>query len=1248
MTKTIFLCAGILSVFFCKGQNGPNPALPKIIPTSPEVASLGKYGDIPVGYQTGTANISIPITSLKQNDININVSASYHTGGNKVEEIASSIGMGWSLSSGGGTISRSQRGLPDEDVYYGYFKNVGKANQYFDGQMVGQQATDYIKNISCGYMDGEADIFHLSIDGFSGKFFMGSDSAFHTMPKSNLKISYSNNQWTIINEKGNKFFFGIYETTFVEPYCNGNNNGMTSSINAWHLTKLTDKANDTITFSYYYEMTQRVMIGTDEYSLVVGGGSCTPGPAERTFCTNHVQTHSYKIAQIKTKTGRIVFIPQAAQRLDYTGSYAIKYVALLNNANDTIKKTQFHTSYFAGNRLRLDSCYDIKGDKITSRYVFNYNNSIVFPDVLSFSQDYWGFYNGANNNTLAQYQNSLTGPEIGADRKTNGTNAKVGILESIVYPTGGKTTFEYESNVYSKQRTPGLDFEVMTSYFSLSGSNATPSANPAITTSSFNVSSGDIIQSLGYNVVQANLQYLCSNPSLFNSFTLSIVGNNGFSDYSVYDGDILNLPVGTYTVTASIETEFANTPDCSFNLSLLKVKWDPRDRKNYAGGGLRVKEIKTYTNQSVLPDMVRQFSYNIPGDTISSGQLSGMLPKIDPYLQRSCSGPQDPSDCCDKKIFNASSTYPLLETSGKPIAYEYVATNEAGSNSNGSKLMRFNTYSEFPDAVYIGYPYIPAEDKNWRRGNLKFEKINKQSASTGLEVIQETRKGYYEFSDYTTDPALSVSKNVKVAKNVVIPNYDCDYVTGLLLQTLGQEYGIHIGAYRNITEPFAPKTDTTVTYSGGTVLQSIRMLGLNTNNFLTYVDSVKNSKGEILITKNKFPKDYSFTQNTHFVAKLVEANQVIEPIESLVLVSKNGEDFVKGGTITTYNSSTLLPDTVFSLTNNSLIPLASFVHSSINASGQFIKDSRYEAKIVFTKYDAARNVLEVKKDKDYTISYLYGYYSSYPVAEIKGADYETAAALVNPAILNNPSNAQTLRTELNNIRTGLANTSAQVNTYTYEPLVGVTSTTDANGNTTYYEYDIFNRLILIKDNYGKILKKLCYNLYNQETDCTVPCTEFTPNWQNTNNLRCQTDSYGENTGYQEQEQQDINNCSPTSNQTRWILAGQNTTACPLPVYISLTSTNTYNTTGYVASYYNTATGHTYTFNVSSTAGLQSLGTVPAGNYTLSITRPSGPISTIFRSGCFKQVITGNSATFYNVAVSTTTCNSITVTINAAE
>jgi YD repeat-containing protein len=54
-------------------------------------------------------------------------------------------------------------------------------------------------------------------------------------------------------------------------------------------------------------------------------------------------------------------------------------------------------------------------------------------------------------------------------------------------------------------------------------------------------------------------------------------------------------------------------------------------------------------------------------------------------------------------------------------------------------------------------------------------------------------------------------------------------------------------------------------------------------------------------------------------------------------------------------------------------------------------------------------------------------------------------------------------------------------TYTYKPLIGVTTITDANNKTNTYEYDVLNRLILIKDQDNNAVKKIEYTYNGPDT-----------------------------------------------------------------------------------------------------------------------------------------------------------------------
>jgi YD repeat-containing protein len=57
--------------------------------------------------------------------------------------------------------------------------------------------------------------------------------------------------------------------------------------------------------------------------------------------------------------------------------------------------------------------------------------------------------------------------------------------------------------------------------------------------------------------------------------------------------------------------------------------------------------------------------------------------------------------------------------------------------------------------------------------------------------------------------------------------------------------------------------------------------------------------------------------------------------------------------------------------------------------------------------------------------------------------------------------------------------SAQMTTYTYDPLIGMTSQTDENNVTTYYEYDGFGRLNRVLDQDRNVIKQYEYNYSNK-------------------------------------------------------------------------------------------------------------------------------------------------------------------------
>ena len=65
---------------------------------------------------------------------------------------------------------------------------------------------------------------------------------------------------------------------------------------------------------------------------------------------------------------------------------------------------------------------------------------------------------------------------------------------------------------------------------------------------------------------------------------------------------------------------------------------------------------------------------------------------------------------------------------------------------------------------------------------------------------------------------------------------------------------------------------------------------------------------------------------------------------------------------------------------------------------------------------------------------------------------------------------------MNLLRDQLSN--SMITTYTYDPLIGVTSITDPRGNVVYYDYDDFHRLQFVKDRDGNVVSKTEYNYKN--------------------------------------------------------------------------------------------------------------------------------------------------------------------------
>jgi hypothetical protein len=237
-----------------------------------------------------------------------------------------------------------------------------------------------------------------------------------------------------------------------------------------------------------------------------------------------------------------------------------------------------------------------------------------------------------------------------------------------------------------------------------------------------------------------------------------------------------------------------------------------------------------------------------------------------------------------------------------------------------------------------------------------------------------------------------------------------------------------------------------------------------------------NSKGIVTLKKIFYPSDFDVEKLSEFQSLV---NKGIEGIPIDIRQETNGK--LISGQLLKYNDKGQVTE-LFQAENElgAILP--------IDTSNPY----SYGKRKLLINYDInTGNIKEYNKENDISSVYLWGYNDQFPVAKIENATYTQVTATLTSTELTNIKEGSysdvTMRSVLNKIRTSLAN--SLVTTYTYDPLIGVTSITDPSGYTSYYVYDDFNRLQFIKDKDGKVLKSYKYHYQGQaDPDAIVEYT----------------------------------------------------------------------------------------------------------------------------------------------------------------
>ncbi|WP_024773074.1 PKD domain-containing protein [Aquimarina macrocephali] len=1044
-------------------------------PSTPEVASLGKFIETPVSLYSGIPNVSIPIGNVSSGSLSLPVSLSYHAGGVKVEETASWTGLGWNLSAGG-SVTRVVRGIADDGI--GGFLNTTKTVEDFlaiqlDASQINQSTELIIKAVN-GELDYEPDMHHYNIPGYSGSFFFKQSGQIITMPHADVRINYLKNSakkitaWIITAPNGVKYYFGVsqdgtrkgYEDLLGSTSLGGGKNFNAGYTNGWKLMDIEDAISKNYIRFTYTENTYDTCSASGQQRYVNVRGEIdsqilSAGIKPITYYESFIS--SWKISSIESQNGTIEFIKNTTERLDQPGDYSLKEIVIKDLHGKEVKKINLtyttvgeignsHAVPCSGNdryyRMFLTSVQESKGLESLPPYSMQYNSKPL-PDRFSLAKDLWGYYNGKHSNTILIPSVTLLGIRYeGADRSANSDFAKAGVLEKLTYPTGGYTIFEYEGNTigqlaFANDIAPRVRHPLVTVSTSDLQNNSIEINKP------FTISPGEIVQ----DFVFIDVTYPCDITQRTCGIQLELIKSDGSTVALATDSSVI-LPPGNYSIQGTITpNDSGDYPD--FRVRVYGEKLDlgslTTDGVNYEVGGLRVKNIKKYDTDTSYFE--KSYEYlNWDGDNTTSS--SGGITSTPFFIEKGAVFSNGTLSSAD--IISSSSNNPMTTTKSSYVGYrnvtEYFGTKE---NNTGKKEYKFS-FNLDDDSDIDRFPYAPVTVLEWLRGNLEEERIFKKE-NAGYTLVRKTTNQY----KYLRNQNDIFKKEVVGVK-------------------MGMRYGFWSSKkYYTLSEWYKLEKTTTKDYFKGKEIVTAKELNYhdNANKHVFPVEEViSTNENEWYYNRSKYPED--LVSKTAAEQRLIDLYRINIPLEKITtrkkgsspeeIVSKEYFDYKiwEGGKV--------LPEKIRAAKANT--PL---------------KD-----RVIYHKYNDKGNPLEVSLADGRHIMYVWGYNNTQPVAKIDNASYigisSTASSLITQ--LQTASNTEdtageevTMRNLFKNLREDAYFADAQITGYTYDPLIGVTSMTDPKGHTGYYRYDEFNRLEYGLDNDQHIAQQVRYNYQGEQT-----------------------------------------------------------------------------------------------------------------------------------------------------------------------
>ncbi|WP_410222294.1 hypothetical protein [Pedobacter sp.] len=1092
---------------------------------SPNAAGLGLYGQIPVSYFNGLPNIGIPLHVITEKELTLPIDLSYHASGVRPDHHPGWVGLGWSLSAGG-TITRKVNGEPDEmkdpvgnTDRKSYLINYGALNRS-DWDLVTTLRDIMDKNTDVNPLEGGVnpapDEFMFNFMGYSGSFFLDHTGTWRVRSSNGkaIKVTLTTNSFELnTSSTGTPIMLSriIDKIVLTAPdgvvyTFGGTNESIEFSRNAgerdetyrqvvptsWYLTKVSMNTGEEILLNY--EREGYVVINTDSWSASYindgNGFSKLSGGAGGYIAENLINPVYLK--EIISSSQTIVFDRVQTNELQFPRPDGD---AFTDSSHPSIYYQDVGTGKAKWYKLTTLHIYDNFNNKEISRFNFTYKDVPTSRLMLLSVQE--------------------ENPETAVSKNPY--------------------NFHYYDNPYFElpdyisRKLDHWGFFNNKSYFEGKPGNYkyTPDDEAAYKTSRE------------------------SDPYYMQEGTLSHIQypTGGRTEF-IYEPNTYSYIANSYN------------SDPYFKVDKLGNSGEKK-----IGGGLRIKKIISKTGTS--PDEVREFFYD-EGDTYntSSGILGGEHGYVEKYYHPSsnCSNFLNSISIGQNIIYWLFTNYsvtPLSFTGGNHITYSRVKEKFTDGSykiyeySNHNNPIYRNvaanngTYVDMASRINVAFT-----DMAYSRGKL----LSETTYDSSNKLLQQITR------EYNNNPARF---------NEAIRATD---ITQAIVD--GHSYGKQIIAYKHyLFEPYLTKV-TTKNYdqkSDNYVSQAIEYT-YDDSTLLLKKERISQSDGKQLITYFKYPKDKDSLSSTYSTTNL---SIVDEMVNKHIIIPILEKEFYRDTTFLK-RESTVYDKYVFDL-NTFYKP--SLIKSRFN--GQ-VND---ELEMQYHYYDSLGNLLSYSEKKSFKTSLAWGYNKTLPIAKVNNADnnefffndFEQDISLpkgnAHTGVRSRNNGAYEIPFVRPNSRAYKVSyfryvsdqwqqvvkdyvidhftinesapiddvtvypADATIQTYTYMPLIGMTSETAINHNAIFYEYDSLNRLSLVKDNNGRVVKAYTYNYAN-----TVA------SWVNTGNINCETtkDAEFDNqlayTGNISVEQRDTNPNSFTYNQTRKIAGNNQPATCPPNLY----------------------------------------------------------------------------------------------------